>query len=450
MIEDIVNISIYRSNESNSLFSALEVLKEDGFNLNLRYPEFPELLLDSIIIVDEPGLDSPIINYLFDQNEIKNKIIFIVPESDSLFVSTLVKKGFTNFFVFPYEYYLFVDYLRELLENINLELNPCVNEVDLNSGFGKILGNSREIQKVIEIARKIADKKNINVLITGETGTGKGLLAKAIHDYNNESRLPFVDITCTSIPETLLESELFGYEPGAFTNAKIQKPGLFEIAENGTLFLDEIGDLSINIQSKLLRTIDKKIIRRLGGINDIPINARIISATNRNLEQSIESNNFRRDLFHRLNTVSIELPPLRSRGNDSIILANNFIDYFSLSYDKQIKKVELSLKEYITKYQWPGNIRELKNFIERAVLLCEDGILGLKQISSLTSIQGNSNPIYLHPSYINLNLEYEKTDLKMIDRLYAKETLIKLNGNKSKTAKLLGISRPKLDDLLNN
>ncbi len=163
----------------------------------------------------------------------------------------------------------------------------------------------------------------------GETGTGKGLFARSIHNYNNEQNSPFIDIICTAIPENLMESELFGYEKGAFTNAINQKIGLFEAANNGTLFLDEIGDLSLNIQTKLLRVIDRKIIRRLGGLNDIPVNSRIISATNRELELMIEANMFRRDLYHRLNVVSIELPPLRLRTEDIIPLAYHFIDHFN-------------------------------------------------------------------------------------------------------------------------
>jgi transcriptional regulator with PAS, ATPase and Fis domain len=191
----------------------------------------------------------------------------------------------------------------------------------------------------LELSKKIADKKDINVLILGETGTGKGLLAKAIHKYAFGESSPFVDIICTSIPEALLESELFGYEPGAFTSAKNQKQGLFELADKGTLFLDEIGDLSITIQSKLLRTIEKKIIRRLGGVKDIPISARIISATNKDLAIQLENNLFRRDLFHRLNTVTIELPALRDRGDDVLILADHFIAHFNKIFNKNITKM---------------------------------------------------------------------------------------------------------------
>jgi two-component system response regulator AtoC len=258
-----------------------------------------------------------------------------------------------------------------------------------------------------------------------------------------------VDIICTSIPEALLESELFGYEPGAFTSAKNQKQGLFELADKGTLFLDEIGDLSITIQSKLLRTIEKKIIRRLGGVKDIPISARIISATNKDLKIQLENNLFRRDLFHRLNTVTIELPALRDRGDDVLILADHFIAHFNKIFNKNITKMAPELKDFILKYSWPGNVRELRNSFERAILLNEENVLRLNHFSHLYSQSPQRKQDEdISPQFVKLKFEYEKVDLKQIDKLYAIEILQKMNGNKSKTAKQLGISRPKLDILL--
>jgi two-component system response regulator AtoC len=192
----------------------------------------------------------------------------------------------------------------------------------------------------MRFAKKVADKSDVSVVILGETGTGKGMIARLIHEYSRRASGPFVDITCSAIPENLMESELFGYESGAFTNAKSRKYGLFELAENGTLFLDEMGDLTLSIQSKLLRTIEKKLVRRLGGVVDIPINARIISATHRNLEEMIKVGSFRRDLYHRLNVVSFEIPPLRSRGDDVVLIADKFIKEFNEQFGKSIKRIE--------------------------------------------------------------------------------------------------------------
>jgi two-component system response regulator AtoC len=343
-----------------------------------------------------------------------------------------------------------IAYLKEIiLNNSFLTRKNSFPETIGDTNFDAILGNSPEILKILELSRKIADKKDINVLILGETGTGKGLLAKAIHKYAFGETSPFVDIICTSIPEALLESELFGYEPGAFTNAKNQKQGLFELADQGTLFLDEIGDLSITIQSKLLRTIEKKIIRRLGGVKDIPISARIISATNKDLRMQLENNLFRRDLFHRLNTVTLELPSLKNRGDDVLILADHFITHFNKIFNRNITKMTPELKDFILRYSWPGNVRELRNSFERAILLNEEDVLRLNHFSHLYNYTPQRKTDEdIPPQFVKLKFEYENVDLKQIDKLYAIEILKKMNGNKSKTAKQLGISRPKLDILL--
>lgn len=449
MKNNIINISICEAKTSAPIHSALEGLSTSGYNFIYRFENLPDIIIDDIIIIKCMSVDLPAVKYILSNSVDKNKVVFVIPENDSLLVSSLIKLGFNNFFVFPYEYYLFIDCLKELLEYTNpLASSSEKGETD---SFDSIIGESKEMKRVIEVSRKISDKENINILITGETGTGKGMLARAIHEYSNSGNNPFVEITCTSIPESLLESELFGYEAGAFTNAKVQKQGLFELAENGTLFLDEIGDISMNIQSKLLRTLDKKIIRRLGSLADIPINARIISATNANIEENVANSIFRRDLFHRLNTVSIELPALRERENDAELIAGYFIRHYSSTHNKRFKKIDESFTDYIRKYNWPGNIRELRNFVERNVLLSDENILYLKQVSHSSMPVKEENFIRSNdPSVIHMNLNYEHTDLKMIEKLYAKEILNKFRGNKTRTAKSLGISRPKLDDLLNN
>ena len=221
-----------------------------------------------------------------------------------------------------------------------------------------------------------------------------------------------------------MESELFGYEKGAFTNAINQKIGLFEAANNGTLFLDEIGDLSLNIQTKLLRVIDRKIIREWC-LNDIPVNSRIISATNRELELMIEANMFRRDLYHRLNVVSIELPPLRLRTEDIIPLAYHFIDHFNRIFGKQVKEIDNDFKEFALNYSWPGNIREFKNTIERAILLCEDKKLRLKDFLDFNNVPNNlslyQEDSLFFPHLIRIDLNYKEIDIHGLSKLYVKK-----------------------------
>lgn len=447
-----VVISVFSSEAITSILSAIEQINLTDYLIETKFPSSFEINADEIIIIQEDNLNSEILMYLYDQRDkIHNKLLFVVKENNAYLVSSLIKMGFTDIFVFPYEFYKMISCIQEIILS-NSFISYRKAAVDQNSGraFDSVIGVSKEMKKIIELSKKIAGKKQVNVLIQGETGTGKGMLAKAIHKYAFGESLPFVDITCTAIPEALLESELFGYEPGAFTNARTQKQGLFELAENGTIFLDEIGDLSLNIQSKLLRTIDKKVIRRLGGLHDITVSSRIISATNRNLEQQIENDLFRNDLYHRLNTVTIELPPLKERGNDILILANYFVEYFNKMFNKNISRLASDLKEFFTHYSWPGNVRELRNSIERAVLLSDENTLKLKdflQLYAHTSIEKRAVED-LQPQYIKLNVEFEKVDLKEINHRYALETLSKMNGNKSKTAKILGISRPKLDVLL--
>lgn len=446
-----IDIAIYTSEDSSSIVSAIDQINLENYSIKYKFPDSFKVKQDEIIIIQNENIDAGIYKTLIEKrDEIKNKIIFILKENDALLASTIIKWGYSDIFVFPYEYFKMIAYLQEIiLNNSFLTVKNSVLETSDNTNLEAILGNSKEIHKILELSRKIADKKDINVLILGETGTGKGLLAKAIHKYAFGEDSPFVDIICTSIPEALLESELFGYEPGAFTSAKNQKQGLFELADKGTLFLDEIGDLSLTIQSKLLRTIDKKIIRRLGGVKDITISARIISATNKDLKMQLENNLFRRDLFHRLNTVTIELPALRDRGDDVLILADYFIAHFNKIFNKNITKIAPELKDFILKYPWPGNVREFRNSFERAILLNEEDILGLNHFSYLYErpLQIRTDEV-IPPQYVKLKFEYENVDLKQMDKLYSLEIMKKMNGNKSKTAKQLGISRPKLDILL--
>ena len=378
----------------------------------------------------------------------------MIRNNNALLVSSLVKFGFDELYIFPYEIVKFISRLKEIIENgqyITSENYLTGLDFQLNS-IESIVGRSPNFEKVLGLAKKVSEKSTSNILLLGETGSGKGLFARAIHNHSKNKNAPFVDIICTAIPETLLESELFGYEAGAFTSARNRKLGLFELAGEGTLFLDEIGDMSLNLQAKLLRAIEKKIIKRLGGVTDIPINARIISATNKNLEDMVEDGSFRRDLYHRLNVVTIELPSLRERDEDIVLLANFFIDQFNREFGKSVKKINKEVTHFFKAYSWPGNIRELKNTIERAVLLSEDGNLSLADFSILiNTVSINSldkNIPEVTPQMIRMDLNYAAIDLKKLDRYYAKRVLEKVGGNKSQAAKLLGISRPKLDNLL--
>jgi len=457
MSEGIINIKVFSdSQDIVSVTSALKQLELKGFPIDVSFPSEMEVSINDIIILKIESLDSEHYKAVLKvKKEKTNRFIIIIRNTDALLVTTLLKQGFFDIFVFPYEVLKFTSFLSEIISN-----KSYITETDRVGTFGmnrhgikSILGESEKLLRAVNLASKVSEKSNSNVLILGETGTGKGLFARAIHNNGPANQFPFIDIVCTAIPETLLESELFGYEAGAFTSARTRKIGLFELADRGTLFLDEIGDLSNNIQTKLLRAIEKKVIKRLGGIVDIPINARIISATNRDLESMVERNLFRRDLFHRLNVVSIEIPPLRERGEDIVHLANNFIEEFNKQFNKSIKKLDKDVQHLLMGYPWPGNVRELRNAIERAVLLSEDKKLQLKDFANLINnvthkVDLGSISVEVPPNVIRLDVNYGITNLRKLDKQYAREVLLKLGGNKTQTAKLLGISRPKLDTLL--
>lgn len=457
MPEGQYNIKVFSdSADIVSVTSALRQLELKGFSLNVTFPSEIEINNNDIIVVKIDSLDSNLFKSLLKIRKGKdNRFIVIINNSDALLVTSLLKQGFLDIFVFPYEVLKFTSFLSEIISNKSYITEASrIGTFGMNrQGIKSILGNSEKLLRAVDLASKFSEKSNSNVIILGETGTGKGLFARAIHNNGPANQFPFIDIVCTAIPENLLESELFGYEAGAFTDARTRKIGLFELAERGTLFLDEIGDLSFNIQTKLLRAVEKKVIKRLGGVADIPVNARIISATNRDLEFMVEKNLFRRDLYHRLNVVSIEIPPLRERGEDIVLLANHFIEEFNKQFSKSVKKLDKDVQHLLLGHPWHGNVRELRNAIERAVLLSDERRLQLKDFSHLlNNIQSNKTADFgietIPSNIVRLDINYGLTSLRVVDKEYASKVLSKMGGNKTQTAKLLGISRPKLDTLL--
>jgi two-component system response regulator AtoC len=452
-----VNIKIYSdSDDISAINSGLRQVELESIPIAFTNPKTFSAEEDTILVLQIDSLGSGLLAEVAQvKKEIPNKIITVIRNNNALLVSTIAKMGLHDIFVFPYEIIKFTSYIKELITNglYKTALSSQRDEDNIRYNLARIVGSSPKFSRTIDLAKKVSEQTSSNILLLGDTGTGKGLFARAIHNYGKNRKDPFVDIVCTAIPENLLESELFGYEAGAFTSARTRKLGLFEIAENGTLFLDEIGDMSLNLQAKLLRAIEKKVIKRLGGIVDIPINARIISATNKNIEAMIEEGSFRRDLFHRLNVVTIELPPLKERSEDIISLADYFIEEFNFSFNKSVKKISRELRYFFLGYPWPGNVRELKNVIERAVLLSDNGELTLNDFSNLINsvpavMQFNSFNGEVPDNVIRIDLNYGTTDLKKLSKYYAIQVLEKVGGNKSQAAKLLGISRPKLDTLV--
>ncbi len=303
--------------------------------------------------------------------------------------------------------------------------------------FGNLIGKSREMLKVYSLIKKVTDT-TANVLILGESGTGKELVARAIHENGLRKDKPFVVINCGGIPEHLLESELFGYMKGAFTGAYSDKPGLFEVARGGTIFLDEIGELPTILQVKLLRVIQEKAFRRVGGSEDITVDVRIIAATNQDLEQKAKEGNFREDLYYRLNVIPIHIPTLRKRKEDIPVLTKHFIEKYSREFGKEIKKISSYAMELLAKYRFPGNVRELENIIEKSVALGTSNIILPETLVLSENNKRDWNKILdidLPEEGISLNEEMAKVESGLI-----KKALEKARGSKSKAAELLNVS----------
>lgn len=312
-----------------------------------------------------------------------------------------------------------------------------IKEVQDALCFGNIIGNSKEILKVYGIIKKVADT-TANVLILGESGTGKELVAKAIHDNSPRKNMPFVVINCGGIPENLLESELFGYMKGSFTGAYLDKPGLFEIARGGTIFLDEISELPPALQVKLLRVVQEKTFRRIGGAENMKVDVRIISATHQSLEKRVKEGAFREDLFYRLNVIPIHIPPLRKRKEDIPLLTKYFIEKYSSEFGKEIKTMSAYALELLMDYQFPGNIRELENIIERSIVMEQSNIILPENLVLAGNMPSQG---YIHedadipPEGIDLNEEVAK-----LERMLIEKALEKAKGSKTKAAELLRVS----------
>src|SRR5213595_387617 len=260
------------------------------------------------------------------------------------------------------------------------EVNQIRRERSQQFSFDQIIGQSPAIREMLSMAQKVAESEVSSVLLQGESGTGKDLVAKAIHYHSNRADGPFVAINCAAIPGTLIESELFGYEKGAFTDAKARKEGMFEQAEGGTLLLDEIGELELSLQAKLLRVLEEGTFRRVGGLKDIPFDARIIAASNRDLRRESEVNRFRLDLYYRLSVIQIDIPSLRERGDDVLLLAEHYLQAFGERLRKQIQGFDPPVASAFRRYRWPGNVRELRNVIERAMILEDENVITMKYI----------------------------------------------------------------------
>ena len=326
--------------------------------------------------------------------------------------------------------------IRKALETSDLRREVVqLRSEHKKQGPPKILGNSKHMKNVLEMMAKVAKSDASTVLVQGESGTGKELVAKWIHYESARAEKPFVAINCAAVPSTLLESELFGHEKGAFTDAKNSKKGLFELADGGTVFLDEIGDMEVGMQAKLLRFLEDRTFRRIGGAKVIPVDVRIISATNKDLLKAIEEKVFRNDLYYRLQVIPIFLPALRERKEDIIVLVNHFMETFAKEFNKPIKGISSMAEKLLVEYNWPGNIRELKNVIERAIILGNDENLLLENLPLEIVAKASQMSVPM----TTFKLPPEGIDIEEVERELIKQSLEITDWNQSKAAKKLNL-----------
>ena len=369
-------------------------------------------------------------------------VIMMTAFSDVQTAVSAMKSGAYDYINKPFE----LDELKLLIDK-GLETKSLINEVRRlhrqqkeNYQNSHIYGVSPQIHYVKELIGMISKTHKTSVLIQGESGTGKELAANAIHYNSHRSDKPLMKINCSAIPDSLLESELFGYEKGAFTDAKNTKKGLFELADGGTVFLDEIGDMNPFLQSKILRVLESQTFMRVGGEREIKVEIRIIAATNKDLEAMVKEGFFRKDLYYRLKVMVVEMPPLRDRLEDILLLSNLFIEENNKEYTKNIKGFSEEAKKLMTQYSWPGNVRELRNVIERAMILTDQEVITPKHLP----FELKQSEKTLGDTEFQISEVTSDMSLENMEKLHLSKVLKRLEWNKSKASKILGISRATL------
>lgn len=445
-------------------WSLSEVLVAAGFSVETalngaealsRFEDFqPEMVLLDVRLPDVNG-----VNLLGQFKAIDEElmVVMITAFADADSAVNALKAGADDYIGKPFD----VDYIRHIVEQLfekkqlRQEVNSFKREIRKKYDYDNFIGNSPKAIEVFKLIRVCAETDVKIVLILGESGTGKQLVARAIHYHSARADAPFIETNCAAIPEHLLENELFGHEKGAFTDASSRHKGIFETANGGSVFLDEIGDMPLIMQAKILKVIDSNTFRRLGGATDLETDVRIIAATNQNLKKLVAAEQFRGDLFYRLNVMTIQIPPLRERKEDIPALVNYFIERLNKEYGKSITGVSPETLECLSRFSWPGNVRELRNMVERAMMLEEDSILTPRyfsqEIRECIAEQPTpaDGPVCAQPAYMfydgnNIRLPLEGVSLDIVEKELISQALERFAGNQTQAAKCLRMSRDTL------
>ncbi len=437
--------------ESLIRWSLRQKLEERGFVVaeagdgKTALAEFSEVEPD-LVMLDYRLPDTTGIELLREIRDRQTDAVVIMMTAYSTIETAVeaIKLGAFDYLAKPFQMDQLMLTVDRALETTKLrrEVRELRRQMQQQFGMDSIIGQHELMRAMFDIVKQVSRTGVSTVFLRGDTGTGKDLVARVIHYNSDRGAKPFVNITCTALSESLLESELFGHERGAFTDAKLQKKGLFEIADGGSVFLDEVGDMPAGLQAKLLRFLEERRFRRVGGTREIRVDVRVIAATNRDIDQAIERGEFRRDLMYRLNVVTIHLPPLRARGDDVKLLARHFLTRFAEEFKKPIIGIDDSAYERLASYDWPGNVRELRNVIERAALLCHGEMISAEDIAVGRSGEQpwdwDIERIALPPE----GFDFEK--LRVLEYHLLRQALERTNNNQTQAAKLLNLSRDRL------
>jgi DNA-binding NtrC family response regulator len=422
--------------EGYTVFTAEKGL--DG--LSIFKEELPDITLLDIHLPDVSG-----ITVLEGIKEINKNalVVMITAFGDIQTAVKTIKLDAYDFLEKPFNMEKLKILVAKALETALLrrEVSQFRSQLSIKYGFDSIIGKAENMKRIFEFISKIARSDATTIFLQGESGTGKDLAAKVIHYQSGRAEKPFMEINCTALPENLVESELFGHEKGAFTDAKTMKKGLFELSHGGTVFLDEIGDMSHGTQAKLLKIIENKSFKRIGGTTDIDVDVRIIAATNKDIDEAVRKGDFREDLYYRLKVIPIILPPLRERDGDILLLAKYFIDHFNMECRKNLKGLSKDTEKSLLEYHWPGNVRELRNVIERAMILESEDLI----LPDHLPIEITSKDVVAHNiKGLDVRIPPGGVDIEELEKELIRQSLDITRGNQTKAARLLNLSRDTL------
>ena len=426
MLEDDLKRHGFHPTSYLSAEKALDALKTESFDVLLTDMNLPDM--NGIELCERVATNRPDI-----------PVIVITAFGSMETAIAAIRAGAYDFVTKPIDTEFLVLALDRAVKHHGLQekVKLLDNALKKSHRFDELIGESPLMRKLMNRLDRVADTET-SILITGETGTGKELVAQALHKRSHRSNGPFVAVNCAALPDALLESELFGHKRGAFTDAKTERKGLFLQAHNGTLFFDEIADIPLTLQPKLLRSLEERRVRPIGGTSEVAFDVRIIAATNRDIETAIEEDRFREDLYYRINVIQIDLPPLRERGTDILLLAQHFVEQFAFRSDKHVSGISNAASEKLLNYSWPGNVRELRNIIERAVVLTAYEKISVDDLPE--KIRDYKASRFL----VESEIPSELASIQEVERRYILHVLKTVGGNKTLAARVLGLDRKTL------